>query len=141
VPGAVAHLEQPPPRCAAAAGEPVAIALAREGDAQLLEPGDRARRLVGEDARQRRVGGVVRGRDDVGRVLLGRVVVAHGGLDPALCLGGVAGRLGALGDVQDAGARAARRPGRREPRSARTDHEHIRRPAKVWHGAKSTWIV
>ena len=48
VPGAVADLEQPVPRGAAAAGEPVAAVRARERDAVLLEPVDRARRVAGQ---------------------------------------------------------------------------------------------
>src|SRR5919198_23436 len=42
---AVADLEQPLARGAAAAGDAVAAVLARELDAELLQPGDRARRL------------------------------------------------------------------------------------------------
>ena len=57
VAGAVADLEQALARRAAAAGEAVAAVLARELDAELLEPVDRARRLAGEhldEARGRR---------------------------------------------------------------------------------------
>ena len=45
---AVAHLKQPPARGSAAAGEPVAVALARERHAELLEPRDRVRGLGGQ---------------------------------------------------------------------------------------------
>ena len=48
VPCAVADLEQPLARRAAAAREPVAAVLARELHAELLEPVDRRRRLGGE---------------------------------------------------------------------------------------------
>ena len=60
VAGAVADLEQALARRAAAAREPVAAVLARELDAELLEPVDRGRRLAGEDLDELAVGGLVR---------------------------------------------------------------------------------
>ena len=86
MPGAVAYLEQPLGRCAAATGEPVAAVLARELDPELLEPVNRALRVAGEDLDEAHVGAVVRALEDVGRVLLGRVVVAERRLDPPCAL-------------------------------------------------------
>ena len=62
-------------RRAAAAREPVAAVLvARELDAELLEPRDRVRRLGGEDVDELRVRGLVGAAEDVRGMLLGRVV-------------------------------------------------------------------
>ena len=109
VPGAVADLEQPLRGRAAAAGEPVAAALARELDAELLEPVDRRGRLAGQHLDQPPVGGLVRGAPDVLGVALGRVVGAEGRLDPALGLRGVVRLQRALRRDRDARAGAARR--------------------------------
>src|SRR5262249_38673315 len=87
----VADLEEPLPRGAAAPREPVAAVLARELHAVLLEPVDRARRLRGEHLDESAVRGLVARLPDVFGVLLGRIVVREGGLDPALRLRGVAG--------------------------------------------------
>src|SRR5438552_15426793 len=89
--GSVSHLQEPLARRAAAAGKAVATVLARELDAELLEPVDRRRRLAREDLHQAPVGRLVRGLPDVLGVLLGRIVVAERSLDPSLRLGGVAG--------------------------------------------------
>ena len=108
MPRAVAHLEQPLGRRAAAAGEPVAAVLPRELDSELLEPVDRALRVAREDLDEAHVGAVVRALEDVGRVLLGRVVVAERRLDPTLRLGRVAGLDRALRGEADPGARTVR---------------------------------
>ncbi len=125
VAGAVADLEQALRRRAAAAGEPVAAVLPRELDAELLEPVDRALRVAGEDLDEPHVGAVVRALEDVGGVLLGRVVVAEGGLDPALRLRRVAGLDRALGRDRHARARAFGGDGGGEPGGAAADHEHV----------------
>ena len=113
VPGAVADLEQPLARRAAAAGEPVAAVLARELDAELLEPVDGAGRLGGEHLDEPPVGGLVRALPDVLGVLLGRVVLAERGLDPALRLRRVARLERALRRRARRGRRRARRTRRR----------------------------
>src|SRR5205085_11089584 len=87
---AVADLEQPLARGAAASGEPVAPVLSREFDAELLEPLDRGLRVAGEHLDEPHVGRLVARRPHVLRVLLGRVVLAERGLDAALRLGRVA---------------------------------------------------
>jgi hypothetical protein len=66
----VADLEQALPRRASAAREPVAAVLARELDAELLEPVDRAGRLGGQDLDEPAVRGLVRALPDVLGVLL-----------------------------------------------------------------------
>ena len=87
VAGAVADLEQPLARRAAAAREPVAAVLARERAAELLEPVDRARRVADvSTSTSARIGGLVRRAHDVLGVQLRRVVVAERRLDPALRL-------------------------------------------------------
>ena len=108
VAGAVADLQQALARRAAAAREPVAAVLARELDAALLEPVDRAGRLARQDLDEPPVGGLVRALPDVLGVLLRRVVVAERGLDPALRLRRVAGLQRALGgEATRAPARSA----------------------------------
>ena len=108
---AVADLEQALRRRAAAAREPVAaVLLARELDTELLEPRDRVGRFGGEDVDELRVRGLVRAAEDVGGVLLGRVVRPDGCLDAALCLRGVARLDRAL---SSRGRRARRRAERR----------------------------
>src|SRR5204862_2379596 len=119
----VADLQQALARRAAAAGEPVAAVLARELDAQFLEPVDRGGRLGGEDLDEASVGGLVRGLPDVLGVLLGRVVLAERGLDTALRLRGVARLQRALRRNGDTGAGAVSRDGRGQPGGAATDHE------------------
>ena len=74
VAGAVADLEQPLARRAAAAREAVAAVLAREGAAELLEPVDRALRVTDESLDEARIGGLVRRAHDVLRMQLRRVV-------------------------------------------------------------------
>ena len=56
---AVTDLQQALARRAAAAREAIAAVLARELDAELLEPVDRGRRLAGEDLDELPVGGLV----------------------------------------------------------------------------------
>ena len=56
---AVADLQQALARRAAAAREAIAAVLARELDAELLEPVDCGRRLAGEDLDELPVGGLV----------------------------------------------------------------------------------
>ena len=122
---AVADLQQALAGRAAAAGEPVAAVLPRELDALLFEPVDRARRLAGEHVDEVPVRGLVRTLPDVLGVLLGRVVVAERGLDPALRLRRVARLERALGHEPDAGTRALGGDRRREARGAAPDHEHV----------------
>src|SRR5205823_7274505 len=105
VPRAVADLEQPLARRAPATGEAVAPVFARELDPELLEPVDGRRRLRSEDLDELHVRGLVRALPDVLRVLLGRVVLAKGGLDAALRLRGVAGLERALRRDRDTRAR------------------------------------
>ena len=125
VPGAIADLEQALPRRTAAAGEAVAAVRARELHAQRLEPVDRVRRLTREHLDERAIGRLVRGRKDVGGVLVGRIVVGERRLDAALRLGGVVRLQRALGRERDAGAGALGRDGRSEPGGAAADHEHV----------------
>ena len=125
VAGAVADLQQALARRAAAAGEAVAAVLARELDAELLEPVDRGRRFGGEDLDQPPVGGLVGRLPDVLRVLLGRVVVTERRLDAALRLGRVAGLQRAFRRQRDACACALGRDGGGEARGAAADHEHV----------------
>src|SRR5581483_4996066 len=102
VPRTVADLEQALRGGAAAAREPVAaVVVARELDAELLEPVDRRPGIAGERLDERAVGGLVRGAEDVVGVLLRRVVGAEGGLDAALRLGGVVRLQGALVGERD----------------------------------------
>ena len=119
VAGAVADLEEALARRAAAAGEPVAAVLARELDAVLLEPVDRARRLAGQDLDQAPVRRLVRALPDVLGVLLGRVVVGERRLDPALRLRRVAGLQRSLGDQGRRARRLARRTRQRRGRTRR----------------------
>ena len=125
VAGAVADLEQALGGRAAAAGEAVAAVLARELDAELLEPVDRVARVAGEHLDEPHVGALVGAAPDVRRVLLGRVVLAERGLDPALRLGGVAGLDRALGREPDARARALCGHRCGEAGGAAADHEHV----------------
>jgi hypothetical protein len=135
--GAVADLQQALARRAAAAGEAVAAVLARELDAELLEPVDRIGCLGREDLDQLPVRGLVRGVPDVLRVLLGRVVAAEGGLDAALRLRRVAGLERALRREPDARAGADGGDGGREPRGAAPDHEHVKRGVRHDRGSIS----
>ena len=123
---AVADLEEALRRRAAAAREPVAaVLLARELDAELLEPRDRVGRLGREDVDELRVRGLVRAAEDVGGVLLGRVVGPDGGLDAALRLRGVARLDRALRREADARAGALSGDGGGEARGSAADHEHV----------------
>jgi hypothetical protein len=58
-------------------------------------------------------------------VLLGRVVLAEGGLDPTLGFRRVARLNGIFRNEGDAYTRALRRDGRGEAGSAASDHEHV----------------
>ena len=86
--------------------EPVAAVLARELDPELLEPVDRVGRLARQDLDEAAVGGLVGGAPDVLGVLLGRVLGAERGLDPALRLRGVVRLQRALRRDGDPRARA-----------------------------------
>src|SRR5262249_3559134 len=119
-------LQEPLRGRAAAAREPVAaVLLARELDAELLEPRDRARRLGGENFDELRVGRLVRALEDVGRVLLRRVVGAERGLNAPLRLRGVARLDRALRREADARAGALSGDGGSEARGSATDHEYV----------------
>src|SRR4051794_2543519 len=107
--GPVADLQQPLARGAAASREPVAAVLARELDAELFEPVDRARSFRREHLDEAPVGGLVGALPDVLGVLLRRVVVAEGSLNAALGLRRVAGLQRALGGEGDAGTGPMRR--------------------------------
>ena len=124
-PRAVAHLEQPLARRAAAARQAVAAVLLAELDALLLEPGDRSRGLLREDADEPEVGRLVRRGPDVLRVLLRGVVVADGGLDAALRLGRVRRGERTLRRERDARAGALGRNGRGKAGGAASDDEHV----------------
>src|SRR5436190_1317941 len=113
--------------CVTTAGAPVAAGLARELDAELLEPVDGGGRLGREDLDEAAVGGLVGRLQDVLGVLLGRVVLAEGGLDAALCLGRVARLERPLGRNGDARAYGGSGDGRPQPRGATADHEHVKR--------------
>ena len=125
VAGAVADLEQPLARRAAAAREAVAAVLARELDAELLEPVDRRRRLRREHLDEPPVGRLVARLPDVLGVLLGRVVLAERRLDAALRLRRVARLERALRRERDARARALGGHGGGEAGGAAADHEHV----------------
>ena len=125
VAGAVADLQQPLAGRAAAARQPVAAVLARELDPLLLEPVDRRRRLGGEHLGEPAVGRLVRALPDVLGMLLGRVVLAEGRLDPALRLGRVARLERALGHERDPRARPLGGEGCRKAGGAAADHEHV----------------
>jgi hypothetical protein len=123
--GAVAHLEKALARRAAAAREPVAAVLPRELDAELLEPVDRALRVARQDLDELHVCGLVGALEDVGGVLLGRVVVAERRLDATLRLRRVAGLDRALRRKRDARAGTFGGHRRREPGGPAADHEHV----------------
>ena len=123
--GAVADLQQPPARRAAAACQPVAAVLGCEPDAELLEPVDRVGSLGREDLDQSPVGGLVRALPDVLGVLLGRVVVPERGLDAALRLRRVARLQRSLGRERDTRPGALGRDRGREPGGTASDHEHV----------------
>src|SRR5205823_2944848 len=126
VAGTVADLQETLRARAAAAGEPVAAVLvARELDAELLEPVDCGAGIARQDVDEGLVGRLVRGLPDVGRMLVGRVVVAERGLDPALGFRGVVRLQRALGREADARAGAVGGNGRGEPGGAAADHEHV----------------
>ena len=125
VAGAVADLEQPLPRGAAAACEAVTAVLPRELDAELLEPVDRRRRLGGQHRDELAVRGLVARLPDVLGVLLRRVVLAESRLDAALRLRGVARLQRALRRDRDPRAGALRGNGRGEAGGAAADHEHV----------------
>ncbi len=125
MPGAVADLEEALLRGAAAARQAVAAVLPRELDTELLEPVDRARRLAGEDLDELAVRRLVRGAPDVLCVLLGRVLGAEGGLDPALGLGGVVRLERALGRDRDPRSGALGGHGGGKARGPAADHKHV----------------
>src|SRR5262249_49081620 len=123
--GRCPDVERPPPGRAAATGEAVAPVLVRELDAELLEPGDRVARLAREHLHETAVGSLVGAAPDVLRMLLGRVVVAEGGLDPTLRLGRVARLQRALRDQAHARARATGGHGRGEAGSSAAHNEDV----------------
>src|SRR5205085_9406467 len=100
----------------------VTAVLPRELDAVLLEPVDRVRSLARQHLDQALVRSLVRALPDVLGVLLGRVVVAEGGLDAALGLCRVARLKRALADQADAGAGALGRDRRGKTGGAAPDH-------------------
>ena len=125
MPRPVADLEEALARRAAAPRQPVAAVLAREPAAELLEPGDRARRLGREHVDEHAVGGLVRGAHDVLGVELRRVVVAECRLDATLRLRRVVRLKRRLRRDPDARARPLGGHGRGEPCGAAADHEHV----------------
>src|SRR5215212_4465945 len=86
--GAVADLEQPLARGAAAPSEPVAAVVTGELDALLLEPVDSARRLGREHVAERRLDATL-GLCGVARL---QRLLGHEGDLPARTLGGQDGR-------------------------------------------------
>ena len=125
VPGAVAHLKQPLPRRAPAAGETVAAVLARELDAELLEPVDGVGRLAGQNLDEPAIGAFVRALPDILGMLLRRIVLAEGSLDATLRLRGIARLNRILRDERHACSRALRRDGRSQTGGSAPDHEHV----------------
>ena len=125
MPRAVADLQQTFPRGAAALGKPVAPVLARELDAELLEPVDRARGLAGQHLDEPAVGSLVRALPDVLGVLLRRVVRSERRLDAALGLRRVARLERALRRKGDAGSGAVRGDGCGKAGGAASHHEHV----------------
>src|SRR5439155_20338468 len=125
MPRAVADLEEALARRAAAARDPVPAVLTRELDAELLEPVDRRRRLRGEDRGELHVRGLVRAGPDVGRMLLGRVVLAEGRLDAALRLRRVARLQRGLRSQRDARPGPLGGDGGGETRGPAADPGHV----------------
>src|SRR5439155_9780618 len=82
--GPVTDLEQTSAGGATAFCEPIAAVLARELHPELFEPADRPGSLGRQHLDQVAIGRLVRTLPDVRGVLLGRVVVAEGSLDPTL---------------------------------------------------------
>jgi hypothetical protein len=99
-------LQEAPATRAPAAGEPVAAVLARELDAKLLQPVDRAGRFRRQHLDELAVRGLVGALPHVLGVLLRRVVVAERCLDAALRLGGIARGKRELRGKRDARAGA-----------------------------------
>jgi hypothetical protein len=126
-PGSVADLEQSLPARAAAAGQPIAAVLARERDAELLEPVNRVRGLARQDVDEAAVGGLVRRAPNVLGVVLRRVVGPESGLDPTLRLRRVARLDGGLRREGDARAGALGGHCGRETRRSAPNHEHVER--------------
>ena len=126
VAGAVADLEQALARRAAAAREAVAAVLARELDAELLEPVDRRRRLRREH-RRRGCRSAVSWLDfqTSSACCSGESSLAERRLDPALRLRGVARLERSLGRERDARAGPLGGDGGRETGGAAADHEHV----------------
>ncbi len=137
--GSVPDLKESLGARAAALGEAVAaVGVARELDAELLEPVDRGLRVAGQDVDQAPVGGVVRRAEDVVGVLLGRVVGAEARLDAALRLRGVVRLQRALGRERDACAGALGGDGGGEPGGSAADHEHVEGAAVACHSLDYT---
>src|SRR5215217_5851775 len=123
--GAVADLEQPLARGAAAPSEPVAAVVTGELDALLLEPVDSARRLGREHVDERVIGRLMRALPDVLGVLPGRVVAAERRLDATLGLCGVARLQRLLGHEGDLPARTLGGQDGRKARGPASDDEHV----------------
>ena len=133
MPGAIADLQEPLARGSAAAREPVApVAIVREGNAEALEPLDRAGRLGRERSHEPRIRRLVRAVHDVLGVHRGRVVIAKSGLDTALRLGGVGRSEPELGSEQNARAGVGGRKRGSQPGNAGANHKHIAAPLR--HG-------
>ena len=125
VPGPVADLEQALPRRAAAAGQPVAAVLAREGDAELLEPVDRVRRLAGEDLDEPAVRRLVGARRPPRAAPASRPRRTRPGCRPApspSCT-----TAASPSSRPRRGRRRAGRSPRRRGRTPAADHEHVER--------------
>ena len=126
VAGAVADLQQPLRDRAAAAREPVAAVLARELDAELLEPADRATGASPVSTSTSRGSAVsCEERSTSSACCSGESSGAERGLDAALRLGGVVGLQRALRRERDAGAGALGGDSRSEAGGAAPDHEHV----------------
>jgi hypothetical protein len=138
VAGAVADLQQPRHTGPTAAGEPVAALVAREFDADGLEPADRLRCLGGQHRDELGVGGAVRRGEDILRVPLGRILRVNCRLDTAVGHARVAGRARSLGHQGHLGARAGGRPRGCQTGAATADHEHVRTHGKPIHGSHGT---
>src|SRR5205085_3587518 len=118
--------------------QPVAPILARELNPKLFEPVNRTGRLTRQHLDEPPVGGLMRAFPDVVRMLVGRVVDAESGLDPALRLRRVAGLHRSFGGERHACTRAMGRDGRRKPGRAASDHEYVDKHGRSHGGQEST---
>ena len=126
VPGAVADLEQPLARGAAAARKPVAAVLARERAAELLQPVDRGLRVAGRGVSTSRGFAVsCDERITSSACSSGESSSPKAAWIPPWAFDGVVGLDRALGRERDPGSCPLGGDGSREPGGAAADHEHV----------------